>query len=407
MDVVVIGGGPAGMMAAGMAAGLGARVRLVERNEKLGKKLYITGKGRCNVTNFCDEGEFISNVVTNSKFLYSAIRAFSPADTVAFLEKYGCKIKVERGRRVFPQSGKASDVTAALFRFLRENGAEIMLNTCCLGVERVQGGFKVATDEGVLFAHKVIICTGGASYPSTGSTGEMFVAIEKLGHAVSPLRPALCPIVLKEKFVGQLAGLTLKNVGLSAFYEGKKVFSGFGEMLFTHDGISGPVALSMSSHINKTELNRITIILDLKPALDEKALYDRINRDFLGAKNKFFKNSLTVLLPKSLIPIIIDLSKIPPQKQANSVTAEERRALARLLKRLEFHPESLADFEEAIVTCGGVDVKQINPSTMESKLVQGLFFAGEVIDFDALTGGFNIQAALSTGYLAGKGAAEE
>lgn len=395
------------MMAAGTAASFGARVRLIERNEKLGKKLYITGKGRCNVTNACAAEEFISNVVTNPRFLYSAIKAFSPEDTVALLEKYGCKTKVERGRRVFPQSDKASDVTAALLKFLRENGVEIIYGTRCLGVKRDDGGFKVTTDKGTLFSRKVIICTGGASYPSTGSTGEMFKVIEKLGHAVNPLRPALCPIILKEKYVSRLEGLTLKNVGLSAFYGGKKAYNGFGEMLFTRDGISGPIALSLSSHINKLELSEITIALDLKPALDEKALIDRINRDFLEAKNKFFKNSLGGLLPKSLIPIIIDLSKIPPQKQVNSVTAEERRALAALLKRMEFHPERLAGFEEAIVTSGGVDVKQINPSTMESKLIEGLFFAGEAIDVDALTGGFNIQAAFSTGYLAGKEAAGE
>lgn len=407
MNVAVIGGGPAGMMAAGTAAKNGAKALLVERNEKLGKKLYITGKGRCNVTNNCPFDEFLKNVVTNSKFLHSALSAFSPSDAVSFLEKYGCRLKAERGGRIFPESDKASDITAAFTRFLSENKVEIMLSSRCLDIVPKAGGFDIITDRGNFSADRLVICTGGASYPSTGSTGEMFGLIEKMGHTVTPLRPALCPLVLKEKYIVELAGLTLKNVSLTAVYKGKKVFSDFGEMLFTHDGISGPLALSLSSYVNRYDLGEVTITVDLKPALDEKTLTDRINRDFLEAKNKFFKNSLNELLPKSLIPIIINLSGIDPEKQVNSVTAEERKRLARLLKNLGLHPERLYGLEAAIVTGGGVNVKEINPSTMESKLVSGLFFAGEVIDIDALTGGFNIQCALSTGYLAGTWAGRE
>lgn len=398
MKIAVIGGGPAGIMAAA-AASKSADVILIEKNRKIGKKLFITGKGRCNITNNCDKREFLNNVVTNQKFLYSAINAFSPDDTIDLIERLGCPLKTERGGRVFPQSDKSSDIIAAFERYLNDCGVKILYNTACKNITNSGGGFDIMTDSGIISADKVIICSGGKSYSSTGSSGEMFDIIKGLGHTVTQLLPSLCQIILKED-VEALAGLTLKNVKVRALGR-KKIFEGMGELLFTHKGISGPLALSMSAFINKFYIDGIKIIIDLKPALEENKLINRINRDFLEAKNKLFKNSLDDLLPKSLIPIIINLSKINPDKQCNAVTAIERRYLANLLKNLTFTAHCLDDIEYAIVTSGGVSVKEIIPSTMQSRVVEGLYFCGEVIDIDALTGGFNIQTALSTGFLAG------
>lgn len=406
MKIAVIGGGPAGITAAGAAAASGASVFLIERNEKLGKKLYITGKGRCNITNNCGVTEFLSSVVTNPKFLFSALNAFSPQDTINLLEKCGCPLKTERGGRVFPQSDKSSDVIKAFGKFLNKAGVEIKFNTSCKNIVKSNGKFNIITDRGEYYSDKVIICSGGKSYPSTGSAGDMYGIIKSLGHTVTPLAPSLCAVIVNESYVMELAGLTLKNVKVKAV--GKtKIFEGMGEMLFTHSGISGPLGLTVSAHINKIDLNGVKIIIDLKPALDENKLINRINRDFLDCKNAMFKNSLGNLLPKSLIPIIIKLSKIDPEKMCNAVTAEERRALSGILKNLTFTVSRLDDIENAVVTSGGVAASEINPSTMESKIVKGLYFAGEVIDVDALTGGFNIQIALSSGYLAGVSASKQ
>lgn len=405
MNIAVIGGGPAGLVSAGICSQSGAAVILIEKNAKLGKKLYITGKGRCNLTNNCSVEDFLLNVPTNPRFLNSAIRAFTPTDTISFFEKLNCPLKTERGNRVFPESDKSSDIISAFERFLHNNKVKVKLNTACQDIKiNEKQEFEIQTDKGVATVQKLIICSGGASYSSTGSTGELFSIIKRLGHTVIDLKPALCPLILEESCVKDLAGLSLKNVTVEAIFNKKKLYSGFGEMLFTHEGVSGPLILSMSSYINKADIKNVEISIDLKPAIDEKTLLNRINRDFLEAKNKLFKNSLNELLPKSLIPIIINLSGISPELQTNSVTAVQRRSLVQLLKNLTFKVKSLDTLESAIITSGGVSVKEINPSTMESKLIKGLYFAGEVIDTDALTGGFNIQIALATGFLAGTNA---
>jgi predicted Rossmann fold flavoprotein len=411
MNVAVIGAGPAGVLAAGFAAGGRNRILLIDKNEKICKKLFITGKGRCNITNNCAPDEFISNVVTNPRFLFSAVKAFPPSAAISLLEELGCPLKTERGNRVFPSSDKSSDVISAFKKFLSNNNVEIKLNTECKGIEKNGVGFVVNTNKSDFKVDRVIICGGGASYPATGSTGQIFDLIKKSGHKVIDLKPALCPLALYED-VAALAGLSLKNVSLEVLYGGKKIFADFGEMLFTHEGVSGPMILSASSYLNKYAdksgtLENAIINIDLKPALDEKTLIGRINRDLDAAKNKLFKNSLNDLLPKSLIPYIIKLSLIPEDLQANSVTSQQRRHLALLLKKMTFNVKALGSFENAIVTSGGVDVKEINPSTMESKIIKGLYFAGEVIDVDALTGGFNLQIAMSTGYAAGVNAGKQ
>ncbi len=407
MNIAVIGGGPAGVAAAGFAGGGKNNITLIEKNEKICKKLFITGKGRCNITNNCTNEEFISNVVTNPRFLFSALKAFPPQKTIELLEGLNCPLKTERGNRVFPQSDKSSDIISAFQRFLKNNNVAVKLNTECKSIFVKEKGFLIVTDNGNIQSDKIIICGGGASYPATGSNGKIFNLIKGLGHIVTELKPALCPIITEEDVSG-IAGLSLKNVNAEITCGGKKAYSGFGEMLFTHQGLSGPLILSASSYINNYQkTDNIIVKIDLKPALDEKTLINRINRDLTEAKNKLFKNSLNDLLPKSLIPFIIKLSQIPPEMQANSVTAEQRRQLAALLKNLTFKVKALDRLDVAIVTSGGVSVKEINPSTMESKIIKGLYFAGEVIDYDALTGGFNIQAAISTGYLAGISAAAD
>lgn len=398
MKIAVIGAGPAGLMAAG-SANPNAEIYVFERNEKPGKKLYITGKGRCNVTNACSQAEFLENVVSNPRFLYGAIYSFSPQDTITLLEGHGVPTKVERGRRVFPASDKASDVTRALVSYAKSNGAKFIyadVTSITKDGERFIVAYNGCADE----FDAVVLACGGSSYPVTGSNGDGYKLAMALSHTVNEPLPALSAIVTKED-VTELAGLSLKNVRVTAS-RGKKTFSQFGEMLFTGCGLSGPIILSLSSYITRLHPETFTLSLDLKPALDFDTLDKRVQKDFGKSLNRQFKNSLDELLPKSLIPYIIKRSGIQADKPINSVTREERQRLVSLIKNLTFSIESLGEIDDAIVTSGGVAVGEVNPKTMESKLVKGLYFAGEILDVDALTGGFNIQIALSTGYLAGK-----
>lgn len=401
METVVVGAGPAGLMAAAEAAA-GGNVTLVERNEKPGKKLYITGKGRCNVTNAVPPSVFLERVVRNPKFAYGALFSFTPADTVRLLEENGTPTRVERGNRVFPLSDKASDVTAALVRNAERRGVTFLRGDV-RSITREDEGFTADISGEKRRFDRVILACGGVSYPSTGSNGDGFKLAAALGHTITPLRPALVPMELCED-VSPLEGLSLKNVRLT-IAGGKKEVSEFGEMLFTASGVSGPIVLSASSRINREpDLSRLRLLIDLKPALDEKTLDRRILGDFSQEKNKYFKNSLNFLLPKSLIPYIIKRTGISPDKPVNSITREERAALVATLKGLSFRIKALGPAAEGIVTSGGVDVSEVNPKTMESRLVKGLYFAGEMLDIDALTGGFNIQLALSTGHAAGAAA---
>lgn len=406
MKVIIVGGGAAGMMAAVRAGELFSDVTLIEKNEKLGKKIYITGKGRCNVTNNADIEVIFKNINRNPKFMYSALYGFDNSRVYSFFEENGCPLKVERGERVFPVSDHASDIIKTLTKALKDRRVKIMLNTTVKELIIEDGAVKgVILDDGSsLYADKVIVTTGGVSYPTTGSTGDGYKFAESAGHTVTPVRPGLVPLVTGETWVPRLQGLSLKNVELKLFSEDKCVYKEQGEMLFTHFGISGPLVLSSSAYYDtESRKNRnITVSLDLKPALDEEALDKRILRDFEKFSNKQFKNSLDELLPAKLIPVIVDLSGIDPYKAVNVVSREERRNLVHLLKNLVMTIIGTGNFNEAIITIGGVNVKEINASTMESKLVKNLFFAGEVLDIDAMTGGFNLQIAWSTGYLAGE-----
>ena len=405
MKVAVIGGGPAGMMAAITAADNGADVTLFDKNEKLGKKLYISGKGRCNLTNDCSARDFFANVATNPKFLFGAISKFSPQDVMEFCHSRGLQLKTERGNRVFPASDKSSDVIKFFATELSRKGVQIRLNSQILAVECRENGFLLTTITDIILFDRVIIATGGVSYSATGSTGDGYKFAQDTGHSVVELRPALCRILCKS--AKQLEGLSLKNVMLSLVDgNGKTVASEFGEMLFTDDGVSGPIALSLSSRINRLPKGNYSISIDLKPALDMEKLDARLLRDFSERMNRDFINSLDALLPERLIKEVALRSGIPFDKKVNQITAAERAKLAHLIKNMQFSYVGLDDIEYGIVTSGGVDVKQINPSTMESKLHSGLFFAGEVMDVDAYTGGFNIQIALSTGYVAGLSAAK-
>lgn len=402
MKTAVVGAGPAGLIAAATAAA-GSDVTLFERNEKPGKKLYITGKGRCNVTNLCSPREFLEKVVRNPKFLYSAIYSFTPEDTVNLIETNGVKTKTERGNRVFPASDKASDVTKALVSNAMKAGVQFVYENV-VSLSRKDGLFRLITSGAEYFFDKVILACGGVSYPSTGSNGDGFKLAESMGHTVTKLYPALVPVNFCED-VKSLQGLSLKNVEVTVS-DGRKSESLFGEMLFTSRGASGPVVLSLSSLINRLDVKHVTFSIDLKPALDYDKLDKRVVSDFTKFKNKQFKNSLDEMLPKSLIPYIIDVSGINPDKPVNSVTKQEREKLVNLLKNLSFTVDSLGSIAEGIVTSGGVSVDEVNPKTMESKLVKGLYFAGEMLDVDALTGGFNIQIALSTGFAAGTSASK-
>ena len=401
-DVIVIGGGAAGMIAAGRAAECSENVLLVEKNEKLGKKVYITGKGRCNVTNSADGDDMIRNIPVNGRFMYSALSNFSNWDLVGLLYENGTPTKEERGGRMFPESDKSSDIIKALSKYaLKKNvdlawdeAKDIIIN------EGTAVGVKLSK-AGDVFADKVIVATGGKSYPQTGSTGDGYRFAKKAGHTVIKPSAALVPLVIKEKWVKELQGLSLKNIRIEVLKNGKIIYEDFGEMLFTHFGLSGPVILSSSIHMENFKENDYKVKIDLKPALDEETLDKRLLRDFEESKNKDFANSLDGLLPKKLIPVIIRESKIDPRKKVNEITKEERAVLGTLLKSLEFSVEGLRPIEEAIITKGGVSVSEINPKTMESKMVSGLYFAGEVIDVCAYTGGYNLQIAFSTGYAAG------
>lgn len=423
--VIVVGGGAAGMMAAYAAAECGHNVVLMEQNEKLGKKLYITGKGRCNVTNACDQDQFFENIVTNPKFLYSAFYGFDNKQMMSLLEEAGCKLKVERGERVFPVSDHASDVTAALQRILRQKKVEVRLNTkverlfvsdkagegnafednraadCENSEERKICGVLLA-DGTKIEADAIVLATGGLSYPTTGSTGDGYSMAASLGHTVRECVPALAPMEIKEPWCGLLQGLALKNVTLTMQCGTKRIWQGFGEMLFTHFGISGPLVLSASSYYSKCKDKAdVTVTVDLKPALNAEQLDRRILRDFENNPNKQLKNVIDDLYPAKLTPVMIELSGIDREKKIHEITKQERTKLVELTKQLKMKVIRLRDFTEAIITQGGIGVKEVNPSTMESKLISGLYFAGEILDVDALTGGFNLQIAWSMGHLAG------
>ena len=400
--VAVIGGGPAGIIAAGFASSRGKEVVLLEKNNKLGKKLYITGKGRCNITNDSPIEEFFDYIITNNNFLYSALYSFTNGDVLELLHSYGLKTKIERGNRVFPDSNKSSDVIRAFNDFLRDKDVKIRLNTEVKSIKYVENKFVITFSNGNSDKFdSVIITTGGKSYPVTGSTGDGYIFAKKLGHTIIPLKPALVPCEVNETWIKDLQGLTLKNVILSAYIRENKVYEEFGEMLFTHFGISGPIVLSMSNIINKYEGEKIKLRIDLKPALSNEKLDKRVLRDFSNYNNKQVKNGLKDLLPISLIPIILKLSNIDEKKNVNQITKEERENLVSVIKNMKLNFTKFRPIEEAIVTSGGISTIEINPSTMESKIIKGLFFAGEIIDVDALTGGFNLQIAYSTGYLAG------
>ena len=406
---VIIGGGAAGLMAACAAAEKygGSAVTVIEKNRRPGRKLMITGKGRCNVTNNCDRDTLISNVPANGRFLFSAFSDFGTADTMEFFEKRGVPLKTERGNRVFPVSDKASDIVDALVNTVRKSGVKILTAEAEEILTENSAVTGVRTREGEVFAaDSVILATGGMSYPVTGSTGDGYEMAGRLGHTVTPLKASLVPLNVKQGFCSRLSGLSLKNVTLTVYESGRKkpVFSELGEMLFTHFGISGPLVLSASAHMRKMGSAEYVAYIDLKPALDEQKLDSRILRDFEEEKNRNFGNSLDKLLPKSIIPVIISLSGIAPDTKVNQISREQRARLCGVLKALRLDITGFRPIEEAIITGGGISVKEINPSTMESKLVSGLFFAGEIIDADAYTGGFNLQIAFSTGHLAGKNA---
>lgn len=440
-NIVVIGAGPAGMMAAITAAKAGNQVTLLEKNEKIGKKLFITGKGRCNVTNACETEELFSNVMEHDKFLYSAIYGFDNQAVMQFFEEAGCKLKIERGQRVFPESDHSSDIIRALDTQMKLAGVKLMLNCeadCVLTKEykdcqseqdevfekqpqdkykkkkanknkkkqtSMVTGVKLKNKE-VIPADSVIIATGGISYVLTGSTGDGYRFAKECGHSVTELSPALVPFRIREDWCKELQGLSLRNVTATVEAEGKKIYSDLGEMLFTHYGVSGPLMLSASSYyVHKAKGKQAKLYIDLKPALTKEQLDKRILREFDANKNKQFKNAITSLFPAKLLPIMPRLADIDPDKKVNEITKEERERFIDVIKHMELTISGIRDYNEAIVTKGGVSVSEVSPSSMESKLVKGLYFAGEVLDLDALTGGFNLQIAWSTGYLAGTSAA--
>ncbi len=405
MDVIVIGAGAAGLMAAGQAAAGGARVTLLEKNDRPGRKLLITGKGRCNLTNAADTREFIRNIPGNGRFLHSAFDMFDNHDLIRFFHTQGVETKIERGDRVFPVSDQAADVVEALVRFCRQNGVSIIYGQPAAAIASRENTVKgvIARNGDYYQADRVIIAAGGASYPGTGSTGDGYELVRELGHTIVPVKPALVPLETAEEWVRELQGLTLKNVRVTAWAGGKALAEEFGEMIFTHFGLSGPIILTLSRKIG-LELDKgreVKVCINLKPALTPEQLDARMQRDFTEFKNKQFKNSLTELLPKSLIPVIIGLSGIAGEKAVHQITREERQILVSLLQKLQVTVTGTRSIKEAIVTAGGVSVKEIDPRTMASKIIKGLFFAGEIIDVDGNTGGFNLQIAFSTGYAAG------
>lgn len=402
--VVIVGGGAAGMMAGIAAAGAGHQVQIFEKNEKLGKKIFITGKGRCNLTNACDTEELFGNVVHNPKFLYSSFYGFSNFDMMDFMEQNGCPVKTERGNRVFPISDKSSDVIRALSTRLRDLGVEINLHmeVAELVARESVTGIRLKKSGQLVPADAVIVATGGLSYPTTGSTGDGYKFARTQGHTVTELSPALVPFEVKEPVVKELQGLSLRNIEARILKGSKVLYEEFGEMLFTHFGVSGPVLLSASSFVAaQLKKDPLVLSIDLKPALSNEQLDARILRDFEEMKNKQYKNALVHLLPAKLMPVIVERSGILPDKKVNEITREERSRIVESIKDFRLTLSGLRDYKEAIITQGGISVREINPSTMESKLVKGLYFAGEVLDLDAVTGGFNLQIAWSTGYLAG------
>ncbi len=404
-NVIVIGGGAAGLMA-GYAAGIcGHQVTILEKNEKLGKKIYITGKGRCNFTNACDTEDFFKNVVSNPKFLYSALYTFSPDSMIGFVESQGIPTKVERGNRAFPESDHASDITKALEKAIKEYGVNVKLRTEVKDIlieDNKVIGVKLS-DGSIINCDNVILCTGGLSYQTTGSTGDGLKWARKLGLKVTECRPALVPLNCKESYIPEMQGLALKNVNLTIKDGKKKLYDSFGEMLFTHFGVSGPLVLSASSIIGKRlqETGELQALVDLKPALSVDELSNRVLRDFNDNMNKHLSSVLRGLLPSSMVPVFIELMDFDDSRQINSITKEERTNLIALLKAFPFTITGLREYKEAIITQGGISVKEVDPSTMKCKNIEGLSFAGEVLDLDAFTGGFNLQIAWSTGYLAG------
>jgi len=407
--VIVVGGGAAGMFAAIAAAKNGHQVTLYEKNEKLGKKIFITGKGRCNITNAADMEKLFDAVVTNSKFLYSSFYGYTNQNVIDFFEDAGVPVKIERGNRVFPISDHSSDVIRALEREMKKVGVKVCLNTEVKSVEAEKDKFNkvVLKDTTTQTADACIVATGGLSYRSTGSTGDGFRFAENVGHKVTQCFPSLVPMETKEPWICELQGLSLRNVEAKILDGKKELYKDFGEMLFTHFGVSGPLIISASSYVGKKFMDKngqkkeLTLEIDLKPALTEEQLDQRVLRDFEENHNRQFKNAITKLFPTKLIPVMLELGGIDPEKKVNSIEKEERKQFVHLIKHFRMTLTGLRDYPEAIITKGGVNVKEIDPGTMESKLVKGLYFAGEVLDLDALTGGFNLQIAWSTGYAAG------
>jgi len=406
-ELIVIGAGPAGMMAAGEDASYGAAVTVLEKNHRQGRKLLITGKGRCNITNNCDIAKLIENIPVNPRFLYSAFSKFTPADVMEFFENRGVPLKTERGGRVFPQSDKAMDINDALVSWCNEMGVKFLTECPVDEIIIEEGSVQAVKACGRVFnCSACIVAAGGSSYPLTGSNGDGFRLARSAGHTITPISPSLVPMEINEKDCAEMQGLALKNISITVTDEkGKLVYTDFGEMLFTHYGVSGPVILSASSHMRTAAGHTITI--DLKPALTAEQLDARIQRDFAQNINKDFANSLFGLLPRSMVPVIVRRSGIAPETKVNQISKEQRLALAAIIKAYKITVKKFRPIDEAIVTSGGVSIKEIEPKTMQSKLVDGLYFAGEVIDVDAHTGGFNLQIALSTGYAAGTAAGEK
>ncbi|MCI8502389.1 MAG: NAD(P)/FAD-dependent oxidoreductase [Dorea sp.] len=403
--VLVTGGGAAGMFAAIAAAENGNEVLLYEKNEKLGKKLFITGKGRCNLTNACDADTFYTSVISNPRFLYSSFGGYTNHDVIAFFERIGVRTKTERGGRVFPVSDHSSDVIRGLENELRRKGVEVKLHSEVKRIETKEGRFSrlFFSDGSAAEGDCCIVATGGLSYRTTGSTGDGYRFAEEIGHTVKQCIPSLVPVEVKEPWVKELQGVSLKNVEVTVCDGKKKLFQEFGEMLFTHYGVSGPLLISASSRVGRKLMEKpLTLEIDLKPALDEEMLHKRILRDFEENQNRQFKNAVGKLFPAKLVPVMVRLSGILPEKKVNVISREERSNFVHLIKHLKMTLTKLRDYDEAIITKGGISTKEIDPKTMESKLMKGVYFAGEVLDLDALTGGFNLQIAWSTGYAAGK-----
>lgn len=401
--IIIIGGGAAGLIASATAAKRDEDVTVIEKNSRPARKVMITGKGRCNVTNACfDLDDLINSVVTNKRFMYSAFSSFMPYDTIALIEEMGVPTKIERGNRVFPESDKAVDIVDALVKNAKQSGVKFVEGTVTsFNTENNVIKSVNLADGTVLDGDAFAICTGGLSYQSTGSTGDGYRLAESVGHSITDIEPALISLVASNGFVPKLQGLSLRNISIKLLDGEKEIYSDFGEMLFTHYGVSGPVILSASSHMTHPKEHNYKIVIDLKPALDEQTLDKRIQRDFAENTNKDFINSLSKLLPNKLIPVIVKLSGIEPSEKVNQITKAQRQNLVSLLKNFTVNISDFRPINEAIITSGGVDVKEINPKTMGSKIIDNLFFAGEVIDVDAYTGGFNLQVAFSTGYLCG------